>query len=226
MANPHFIDLNQYRLDRYKNILERAELLPGRRMLKEKITERFEKISGQGIENLYDLVTALKSSKTIQRLSERTDIPEEYLVILKRELSRFLPKSVYLSDFPGVSPVLIKKLHKMGIQNSLQIFDYADTIEKRKLLSKEIDEPVSALDELVNLSDVSRIWGVGPVFCRIFIETGTDTVKKIALANASELYEQLISVNKTKGYTKAIFTEKDITHCIDIAKELPKTIEN
>lgn len=225
MATKYFIDIEQYSLTKYRNILEKSELLPGRRILYEKTKERFELLTKHGIKNLLMLVQALKSSDKIKQLSKETNIPADYLTILRREVNRLLPKPVSISDFPDADKSLIGKLNKKGIKNTLQLFEQCDTKKKRTAFAHEIDVPISALEELTQLSDLSRIWGVGPIFCRIFYETGTDTIKKVANANAQNLYDQLTEINKTKKYTKAKFTVKDVALCVDIAHDLPKTIE-
>lgn len=225
MATKYFIDIEQLSLTRYQKLLEKSELLPGRRILYERMKERFSLLRQHGIKNLSVLVQELKSSDKIKQLSKETSIPNDYLTILRREVNRLLPKPVSISDFPGVQKSLITKLNKMGIKNTLQFFEHLDTRKKRKALTLEGNISLSHLEELTKLSDLSRIWGVGPIFCRIFFETGTDTVRKIAGANARKLYDQLMEINKAKKYTKAKFTIKDVAFCIDIARDLPKTIE-
>jgi hypothetical protein len=225
MSTKYFIDIERFSLTQYRTILEKSELLPGRRILYEKTKERFDLLTKHGIKNLLMLVQALKSSDKIKQLSKETNIPVDYLTILRREVNRLLPKPVSISDFPDADKSLIGKLNKKGIKNTLQLFEQCDTKKKRTAYAQAIDVPISALEELTKLSDLSRIWGVGPIFCRIFYETGTDTIKKVAIANAQNLHDKLTEINKEKKYTKAKFTVKDVALCVDIAHDLPKTIE-
>lgn len=225
MTGKYFIDIEQISLSKYRTILEKSELLPGRQILYEKTKERFELLAQKGISNLLLLVQALKTSDKIKELSKETNIPADYLTILRREVNRLMPKPVSISDFPDIDKYLITKLGERGIKNTLQFFDQCDTKKKRTALAKETETLITDLEELTKLSDLSRIWGVGPVFCRIFYETGTDTVKKVSKANAAKLHKQLMTINEDKNYTKAKFTIKDVQLCIDIAHDLPKTIE-
>lgn len=225
MTTKYFIDIEQISLKKCRTILEKSELLPGRRILYEKTKERFELLEQKGISNLLQLVQALKTSDKIKILSKETNIPPDYLTILRREVNRLLPKPVSISDFPDIDKSLITKLEKRGIKNTLQLFDQCDTKKKRTALAKEAEILITDLEELTKLSDLSRIWGVGPIFCRIFYETGTDTIKKVSNVKAQNLHDQLTEINKTKKYTKAKFTVKDVALCIDIAHDLPKTIE-
>jgi hypothetical protein len=225
MTAKYFIDIERISLKKYRTILEKSELLPGRRILYEKTKERFELLEQNGISNLLQLVQALKTSDKIKKLSKETNIPTDYLTILRREVNRLLPKPVSISDFPDVDKSMITKLDKRGIKNTLQLFDQCDTKKKRTALAKEAEILITDLEELTKLSDLSRIWGVGPIFCRIFYETGANTVNKVSIANAAELHKQLMTINENKNYTKAKFTIKDVQLCIDIAFDLPKTIE-
>ena len=225
MTTKYFIDIEQLSLTKYREILEKSELLPGRRILYEKTKERFDILSKYGITNLQMLAQALKSADKIKKLSKETNVPADYLTILRREVNRLLPKPVSISDFPDIDKTLITKLNKKGIKNTLQLFEQCDTKNKRTAFAREIDVPIIDLEEITKLSDLSRIWGVGPIFCRIFYETGIDTIKKVAKSNAQKLHNQLTEINETKKYTKAKFTVKDVALCIDIAHDLPKTIE-
>ena len=225
MTTKYFIDIEQFSLTKYRKILEKSELLPGRRILHEKTKERFDLLTRHGITNLLKLVQVLKSPDKIKQLAKDTGIPTDYLTILKREVNRLLPKPVSIADFPGIDKSIISKLNKKSIKNTIQLFEQCDTKKKRKALAQEIDTPISKLEELTKLSDLSRIWGVGPIFCRIFYETGIDTIEKVANTEAKQLYDQLIDINESKNYTKAKFTVKDVALCKDIANDLPKTIE-
>lgn len=122
----------------------------------------------RGIKDLNLLVQELKSPDKMKQLSKETKILTEYLTILKREINRLLPKPVFISDFPGIEKSIITMLNKKGIKNTLQLFDYCDTKSKREAISQELSISISDLDELTKLSDFSGIWGVGPIFCRIF----------------------------------------------------------
>lgn len=225
MADKYFIDLEKYPLDKYREILKESELLPGRRILHEQLDKRFDRFKMCGITDLQQLVENLKTKSRISHLSADTGVPEEYLVILKRELNRLLPKTVTISEFPGADTVLVSKLNEIGVKNTGHLFKQCDTRKKRNALSNELNTGIDKLEELTKMADLSRIWGVGPVFCRIFYETGVDTVKKVAKAKAEPLYKALMKVNEEKKYTKARFVVKDVALCIDIAEDLPKTIE-
>ncbi|GAA5520242.1 hypothetical protein LQ318_00835 [Aliifodinibius salicampi] len=136
MNNKYFFNLKKYALSDYGRELEEGELFLGRRLLQENTKERFKKLSDRGISNLDELAEILKSKGKIDQLADESGVPAEYLKILKRELNRLLPKPVYLNNFPGIPVSVIANLEKYGIKNTFQLFEQADTIEKRDKLSK------------------------------------------------------------------------------------------
>jgi hypothetical protein len=223
--NKYFVDIEHISLARYRNMLENSDLLPGRKMLYENIRERFERLEQQGIRNLKELVQALKSENKIKDLADKTDIPAEYLTILRREMNRLLPKPVSIADFPGVEASITETLKTINIKNTLQLFEQCDTTKKRAELADQLNIPLSTLEELTRLADLSRIWGVGPVFCRIFLDAGIDSVWKLSKLSAEDAYEKLVETNKSGNYTRVTFTVMDVALCIKIARELPGTIE-
>jgi hypothetical protein len=96
MADPYHIDLERFSLERFRHSLETGEVLPGRRILKEKIAEHFKILESMGIRNLEDLIQALKSSKKLEQFSKKSGLPQDYLVILRREANSHIPKPVNL----------------------------------------------------------------------------------------------------------------------------------
>jgi len=224
MADQYYIDLEQFSLQKFRHILETKELLPGRRILRENIQERFEIVASMGITNLKELVEVLKTKKQVERFSLDSGLPQDYVVLLRREANSYLPKPVNLKDIPEVDPQHIEGLASAGIKNTKQLFDRGRSKSDRAGLSKQTGVPAVDLLELVGLSDLARISGVGPVFARIIYDAGYDSLARLSDASADEVYEQLVVLNREKEFTRARFTEKDVRFCILAAGELPKVI--
>ena len=70
MVDPYHIDLERFSLEKLRHILETSDLLPGRRILKEKVIERFETLESMGISNLKELTAALGSKKKVERFAQ------------------------------------------------------------------------------------------------------------------------------------------------------------
>jgi len=78
--------------------------------------------------------------------------------------------------------------------------------------------------DLTKLTDLSRVKWIGPIFARIFLDSGTGTVEKLSLSNAKTPYKKLVDINNEKKYTKNKFVENDVKLCIDITQLVPKVI--
>lgn len=225
MADPYGIDLEEFSLARFKDCLERGDLLPGRQVLKEEIPERFELLESMGIENLKELIDALKTKKRIEAFSKRSGLPMEYLIILRREANSYVPKPVNLGAFPGIDPGNVENLKILGIKHSKHLFERGRTQRDRDDLSGLAEVSGDDLLELVKLSDLARVSGVGPVFARLLYDSGASTVEELAACSPEALHQRLVVVVQEMGYTEAMVPLKDVEHCIDAAGALPKVIE-
>jgi hypothetical protein len=206
-------------------MLRRTVIVPSRKILKEKTEERFQRLKMCGIYNLQDCLAALKTTGNVSEISEKTDLAEDYLLTLRREINSFLPKPINFEKIPDIKTEVLEKLGKAGIKNTKQLFYKTKTKEARKMLSQQTGISEADLIELVKLTDISRIKWIGPIFARLFYESGIDTTEKISNANAEELFKTLKEINEKNNYTKSNFIENDVRICIDVAKDVPKVIE-
>jgi predicted flap endonuclease-1-like 5' DNA nuclease len=225
MSDSYHLDLQDISLEQYKQTLKEAELIPSRRFLKDQIDSRFAGLHAQGISNLAELLDAVKSTEKINELAGKTALSVEYLTLLRREVNALLPKPRNLRDFPGIDPAIPKKLASRGMKNSKQLFQSALTRRQRSDLAKESGIDPQDLLELVKLSDLSRVYGVGPVFARLLYDAGVDSVEAIARADSSRLFEKLSKAYLEAGNSRVDFKERDIAFCIQMARRLPGSIE-
>ena len=148
----------------------------------------------------------------------------EYLTLLRREVNALLPKPRNLRDFPRVDAAILEKLATRGIKNSKQLFDSSLTTDQRTVLAGQAGINADELLELVKLSDLSRVYGVGPVFARLLYDTGVDSVEAIARADSARLFDKLSKAYLAAGNSRVDFKEGDIAFCIQMAKRLPRSI--
>jgi hypothetical protein len=222
MCETYYMPLAKVKIDEYEKIIESKDLLPGRKILKEDITDRFIRIRSTGIDNLEELIEALKNKNKMEKFAFETGLTYDYLIILKREINSYQPKPVYLKKFPGFNQEYLEQLSLHKIKNSKQLFLIIKNKADLWKLSEQTNIPCNDLLELFKLSDLVRINGVGPVFARMMFEIGVDGTFKMANSSSKSLYNKLTKLNIEKNYTKAKFTIKDIEFCIDFAKKLPK----
>ncbi|NLI52991.1 MAG: DUF4332 domain-containing protein [Clostridiales bacterium] len=203
---PYGPDLSIISLDEYRTLLKRSTLLPGRRMLLDRIDENFVALSAQKIETLAQLRGQLSAPKKLAALAGATGISEEYLILLKREMGSLEQKPVPLSSFPQIDARLIAELADSGIRNSRDYFE-------RDCANSE---------ELACLCDLVRINGVGAVAAKAFFEAGFRSVADVASASAAGMLQKVSAVNQQHNYYRAQLGEKDMQFCIDSANLLLK----
>jgi hypothetical protein len=225
MEDDYYIDLSRITLQDYEKQLATAELLPSRRILQEELHPRFDCLRAQGFQVLSQLLAALKTPPKIKALAQKSGLPEEYLVILKREINSSLPKPVDLADFPGLDPETVSKLALLGIANTRQLFARVKNAADRRALGEETGIPAQEILELTRLTDVCRIKWVGANFARLLVDSDWDTVEKVAQASYPQLHEQLVRINAAKQYFKGMFGLNDTKLCVLAARDVPQAIQ-
>ena len=129
MKERYYIDLQKYDLQKFKKSLKGRSLTPSRVILKENLDERFEVISKQGIETLKELIDALKNKQKTENFSEQSGLSIDYLTILKREASSYLPNPVKLDKFTWIDKSVIDILDSLGIKNTKNFFEKMNNAE-------------------------------------------------------------------------------------------------
>lgn len=200
------LDLELLSVQEYKDLLKQQNLLPGRRILWQDIDKNFAVFESRGIKNVAELKRNLSTPAKIVDLGLASGIPEEYLVILKREIGSLEQKPVPLSSFPGIDSSLATKLSGAGLKTSKEYWE-----------SKQ-----DLTDELFCLCDLVRINGVGYIAARAIYEAGYRSVSNVAAADAAVMLEKVTVVNEAKCYYKAKLGQKDMQFCIDFALLLNK----
>jgi hypothetical protein len=219
------MDLEKFSLDKFKEILKTEEMLPARQILKEDIEERFEILASLGIQHLKDLINALSTKGKIESFARRSELSKEYLVILGREARSFRPKVVPLREMLGVDEANADKLEAVGITHSKHLFERGRTKEERERLSAASGVPMEELLELVKLSDLARIRGLGGAFVRLFYETGADTIETLSRWEPEKLSQTVVKLNKEREITKWVPSLKDVKQYVEMANALAKVIE-
>ncbi len=201
---PYQLPLSSFSLSKYRDLLKKQNLLPGRRILWQDINHNFEVLLSLGITDVGQLFKSLSTKEKLSSIASKTDISVEYLTILKREIGSLLQKPVSLSAFTGIDTSIIENLQKQGIHNSKALYE-----------SEFFGD-----DELSCLCDLVRINGVGAVAAKVFFNAGYHSVQSIATADAKQLLSRITAVNEKQHYYKAKLGIQDMQFCIDFAKLL------
>lgn len=225
MDGQYHRDFLEISLADYFRELKETGMIPSRKILREDIPGRLKCLQNHGISNLNDLVVAVKTPEKLKAFARTTGLPEEYLIILKREIGSIQPKPVNLEDFPSIDTAEIEKLKGLGISHTKQLFDFVKTQNQREELGEKTGIPASRILELTKLTDVSRIKWVGANFARLLVDSGYDTVEKVANADYQQLYSAVIAVNEKKNFTRGKFGLNDMKLCVLAARNVPKGIQ-
>lgn len=219
------LDLTQFNLARFRQTLETTDLLPGRRILREQIAERFAILESKGLDNLQALIDALSTKKKLVQFAQETGLPEDYLTILRRQARSYIPTPINLKEIPGVNSAHAERLAALGIKHSRHLFERARTRSDRAEVARQANISDEALLELVKLSDLARAGWVGPIFARLLYEAGADTLAALADQSLGDLYRELLAINERQRLTQASFSIKDVEACIETARQLPHEVE-
>lgn len=220
VTDPYCIDLKRFSLEQFRHILETTEILPSRRILLEEMDVRFARLASMGIETLADLRSALNRKAKREAFSQESGLSVDYLVILRRQVDSYISKPFNLGEIPGVSPEYVERLAAIGVKHTKHLFKQALSPADRAALAAEAGVPDDALLELVKLSDLARIVGVGPVFARLLYDVGLETPAAFLAHSPDELLEKVRAVEEG-----AALTIRDIEYCLETARHLPQAID-
>ena len=216
----YYIDLKSIGIEKYKEILKTTELIPSWKVLGEDIEKNLDTIKKQNIENLEELLTALKDKNKIQEFSKLCGLPVTYLEVLKRVVNGYRQKPNRIKDFSCISEDIFNKLEKSGLKNTLKLYDKVLTPENRNEFSKRTGISQDEMLKLAKLTDLSRIRWVNHTFAYVLLESGYDTVEKVAKADYKELYATIKQLNEERKIYNAHIGERDMKMVIESAKGL------
>ena len=215
-ADRYTIDLSRISLEKFRSSLERRPLVPSRRLLKEKAGERFDRLQRTGIQTMAELVSSLASKNKLETVARETGIDSQYLILLKREAGSYKAAPVRLDAFPGISTADCDGLTRLGITNTKQLFNAVAAGQPRSALAARAGLAESRLDELVSLSDLCRLYGVGPAFARLLYDIGITSVEEMKSRTSGEI----VQIYERETGKKADFAASDIDFTLELAAEL------
>lgn len=219
-------DLSKIRLDTFRNELKTGRLLPSRRPLLEGIDAKFALLEKQGLADAGALKEALSSNPKIERLAQKTGIPEDYFTLLKREVNNLSPTPVKFSAIPGISERTVKRLKDLRITSAEDLFPYIKDTNSRKELERISGLSAGEILRLTKLVDVSRVKWVGPKLARLIVDTKYDTVEKMAKADPADLLGALNEAKRIHKAYQGALGINDIESWIHrVVKKTPLVIE-
>ena len=221
----YYIDLKGISIDKYKEILKTAELIPSWKILESDIDKNLDIIKKSNIKNLDELLIALRDKNKVKEFSKQTGLQENYLAVLKRVVNGYRQKPNRIKDFTCVTEDTVIRLEKAGIKNTLKLYDLILTDEKREVLSNKTGINKDEIMKITKLTDLSRIRWVNHTFAYVLLEAGYNTVEKVANADYRELYETVKQLNEERNIYNAHIGMRDMKMVVEAAKDLNFEIE-
>ncbi|NBC83523.1 MAG: DUF4332 domain-containing protein [Bacteroidetes bacterium] len=216
----YYIDLKSITIQQYKNKILNADLLPGRRMLKENIHQIFAVFEKNNIRHVDDLLALLKTKSKIHSFAEKYGIDTDYLVILAREIKSYRQPPSKLKDIPGFNQDDVDKLYQSDIRDTLQLYEKTLTPADKIMLSEQTGVSVEMITRLSHIADLCRIRWVNHTFAYVLSEAGYHSVDAVAISDYNWLHNQVKKLNEARGLYKGHIGLHDMKLCVEAAIEI------
>jgi hypothetical protein len=214
------VELEAITLKKLGKLLRTGRLLPSQQVLRDDLDERLRLLEKQGIRNIQQLQAALKTKRDVGACAKATGIPENFLVILRREANGYTPKPRALKDFPTAGRKLVSALGKMGVKDTIQYLEKAGTRKDRKQLAQATGAGVKDIEALTRLADVARLRYVSASFATLLVKGGYPSVEAVAKADPRTLHGDLVKANEGKKIFGGAVGLEDMKLCVLDAREV------
>jgi predicted flap endonuclease-1-like 5' DNA nuclease len=133
--------------------------------------------------------------------------------------------SVTLGEIRGLTESILKTLKKQGVTDTTALLDATRTRQRRKELAASTGLTTELLSQIARRADLTRVKGVGRVYCDLLEEVNVNTVMDLASQDAEALHPQLITVNVVRQFTQRPPSLEQIRDFVAQAKALPDLLE-
>jgi hypothetical protein len=217
------IDLTKISLSEFKEILLSIDLLPSRKILLDNLDAVIKRIENKGVKNLAELHQLLKN-KDISSLSSELLVTKGYLTVLKREVNSYKSKPVPLEKLEIFLPEELGELELYGIKNTKDFYEACCKVSNRKALSEKTGIDENEILEALELTDLIRINGVGPLYAKILRMAGISSIKKYLNTSSDKILKMYADL-KNKMSISINLSLKDIEYCRRFCEKLDVDVE-
>ena len=130
-----------------------------------------------------------------------------------------------LKDFLGVEKKLLTGLQTKGITDAFQLLQACRTFHDRSALAQELDVSYSALLDLVKMADLSRLFAVKAVRARLYLESGFDTLDKLAAEDPLALHLALVKFVDEVHFKGVPTTPKEAEGTVKAAQKMERWVD-
>ena len=183
---------------------------------------------------LEDLQTFIQTDKKGQKIlllgladvfafQGREELKNEAMQMRRAILNKHI-KPMRLKDFIGVDQALISSLAEEGLRNAHQLLKACRTPQDRQKLAAEHNIPFKDLLDLVKMADLWRIRGVKAVRTRLYLDSGFDTLDKLAAQDPMALRRALVAFVDESGFDGIASLPKECEFTIKKAREMDRWV--
>ncbi len=212
----YHIDDQSISLADLQSRIESTDLVPSREILKLGIEDNLACLLRSGITNLKELRFELKSNAKLKNLAVKSDIDEDYLILLRREIEGYFPRPFSLGQF-DLPPETLAILVSRGLKDTGRFFEATYGEKKIVDLIFETELDGGFIRELASLCNLTRVQWTSPTAARMLFESGIHSPEELAAVDAEVLYESLIRVNLENRYFKGRIGLRDVKRLIQAA---------
>jgi hypothetical protein len=110
------------------------------------------------------------------------------------------------------------------VHDAHQILKTCQTPEARHALKGELNFPYQDILDLVKMADLSRIFAVKAVRTRLYLESGYDTLDKLANTDPMVLHEAMVKFVEESNFNGIPTTPKEAEFTVKQAKKLDRWV--
>jgi hypothetical protein len=219
------IDLTRFPLDEFEQMLREIDLLPSRRILLEGLSGVMERLQGMGIDDLAALRTLLRNKKRYPELADELSTSVEYLTVLNREVNAYAAKPVALDKLDIFSAEELERLAAVGVKSTKHLYDACLTRADRAALVDQAGVPMTQLVAGLELADLLRINGVGPVYARVLRGMAITSPAAYLHTDSQEILARYQQVSADADTPQASLGLKDVEYCKRFCARLDDEVE-
>ncbi len=101
-------------------------------------------------------------------------------------------KTWLVAELPGMSEEDRNLLHSMGIEDTAQLLQQGNTLEKRNAIAAQLKLTPQQVNKWVALADLARLPGVGCRHCGLLLHSGVASVSQLAQTPVHRLHRQML----------------------------------
>jgi hypothetical protein len=221
----YYFDFKEKSISGFIEKLKSTKLLPSQKVLEQNIDEGYAFIKGAGFNNMAELFDALKAKDSDVDLAKKSNLPENFWTVLRREIKGHHSQPRKVADFTIIDSEVRDKLTGVGIKNTKHLYNRIFNREGRTAFCEEfnIDNDTALL--MIKLTDFCRLRYINADFATLLVKSDYDTIEKLKEADHVELHNHLKELNTDNKYYRAKFSVNDMELVIRDANYIDSEVE-